>query len=288
MPTFDTPAPIRATLELLVADVRITATDRADTVVEVRPSDPSAAADLRAAEQTQVQFADGQLLVKTPKTLKTLGILRRSGSIDIEIALPTGSQLRADAALGSFHCTGTLGETAVRTAAGDVELQHTGPLEVNTSAGSVVARSVNGAARATTGSGTIRLGAVTGTAVLKNSNGDTQVDSVGGDLTAKMANGGVVAGQVGGSVDAATANGSIRIGAVRRGTVAVRSSMGELEVGIATGTAAYLDLHTQFGKVLNHLDGAGAPEPGEDNVQVRARTSFGDIIVRRGDTEELR
>ncbi|GAA3953673.1 DUF4097 family beta strand repeat-containing protein [Actinoplanes auranticolor] len=288
MPTFDTPAPIRATLELLVADVRITATDRVDTVVEVRPSDPSAAADLRAAEQTQVQFADGQLLVKTPKTLKTLGILRRSGSVEVEIALPTGSQVRADAALAAFHCTGTLGDTALRTATGDIELQHTGPLEATTSAGSVVARSVSGAARATTGSGTIRLGTVTGAVTLKNSNGDSRVDSVGGDLHAKAANGDVAAGHVRGSVDATTANGSIRIGAVHRGTVEVRTSMGELEVGVAAGTAAYLDLHTQFGKVLNQLDGTAAPEPGEDNVQVRARTSFGDIIVRRGDTEELR
>ena len=41
MPTFDTPEPITVTLELGVGDVRITASDRADTVVEVRPSDPA-------------------------------------------------------------------------------------------------------------------------------------------------------------------------------------------------------------------------------------------------------
>jgi DUF4097 and DUF4098 domain-containing protein YvlB len=288
MPTFDTPAPIRATLELLVADVRITATDRADTVVEVRPTDPSSAADQRTAEQTQVELADGRLLVKTPKTLKNLGILRRSGQIDVEIALPAGSRLHADVAVGALHCAGWLGDAVIRTATGDVELEHTGPLEVTTSAGSVVVRSVTGAARATTGSGTIQLGTVSGAVTLKNSNGDSRVDAVGGDLHAKAANGSVAAGHVQGSVDAATANGSIRIGAVHRGTVEVRTSMGELEVGIAAGTAAYLDLHTQFGKVLNQLDGTGAPEPGEDNVQVRARTSFGDIIVRRGDSEELR
>ena len=31
----------------------------------------------------------------------------------------------------------------------------------------------------------------------------------------------------------------------------VRTATGELEVGIARGTSAYLDLHTQFGKVIN-------------------------------------
>src|SRR5690349_15798228 len=115
MPTFATPAPIQATLELVVSDVRITATDRADTVVEVRPSDPGAALDVRAAELTRVEFSDGELLVKTPKTLKTLGLLRKTGSIDVVIALPAGSRVHGDAAVGAFHCAGSLGEARLRT-----------------------------------------------------------------------------------------------------------------------------------------------------------------------------
>ena len=37
MPTFDTPESITVTLEIGVADVRITAGERTDTVVDVRP-----------------------------------------------------------------------------------------------------------------------------------------------------------------------------------------------------------------------------------------------------------
>jgi DUF4097 and DUF4098 domain-containing protein YvlB len=288
MPTFPTPAPIRATVELVVGDLRIVATDRTDTTVEVRPSDPGAALDVRAAEQTRVEFTDGGLLVKTPKSLKTLGILRKTGSVDVEIALPTGSQLHAEAAVAAFHCAGALGDVRLRTAAGDVAVEHAATLTVTTSGGAIVAQSVAGDAHATTATGTIRLGTVGGTVTLKNSNGDSWVGSAEGRLRAKAANGDVVVGQARGDVEAASSNGSIRIGAVHRGSVAVRTAAGSLEVGIAHGTAAYLDLHTQFGKVLNHLDGAGAPEPGEPHVQVRARTSFGDIIVRRGDTEEIR
>ena len=40
MPTFETPEPISVSLELGVGDVRIAASERTDTVVEVRPSDP--------------------------------------------------------------------------------------------------------------------------------------------------------------------------------------------------------------------------------------------------------
>ncbi|GIE48911.1 hypothetical protein Ani05nite_24450 [Amorphoplanes nipponensis] len=283
MPTFDTPAPIRATVEMLVGDLRVAASDRTDTVVEVRPTDPGAPLDVRAAELTRVELTGGELLVKTPKTLKTLGILRKTGSIDVEISLPTGSQVRGEAAVAAFHCTGALGDVRLRTATGNVEVEHAATLSVTTAGGAIVAQSVAGDAHATTATGTIRIGTAGGTVTLKNSNGDSRVGTAGGDLRAKAANGDVVADHVHGDVDAASANGDIRIGAVHRGSVAVRTAAGELEVGIAPGTAAYLDLHTQFGKVLNHLEATGAPEPGEHNVQVRARTSFGDIIVRRGD-----
>ena len=40
MHRFDTPDPISVTVELAVGDIRIEASDRADTVVEVRPRDP--------------------------------------------------------------------------------------------------------------------------------------------------------------------------------------------------------------------------------------------------------
>ena len=52
MPIFETPEPISATIDLAVGDVRITASDRHDTVVDVRPSDASHEPDVRAAEQT--------------------------------------------------------------------------------------------------------------------------------------------------------------------------------------------------------------------------------------------
>jgi hypothetical protein len=60
MPVFDTPKPVTATLDLVLGDARITASDRVDTVVEVRPSDPSADLDVKTAEQTCIEYADGQ------------------------------------------------------------------------------------------------------------------------------------------------------------------------------------------------------------------------------------
>ena len=67
MPTFDTPEPILAIIDLATANVRINASDRADTVVEIRPSDEFSDADVQAAEHTQVEYADGRLLVRADK-----------------------------------------------------------------------------------------------------------------------------------------------------------------------------------------------------------------------------
>ena len=67
MPTFETPEPISAVVEIGIGDITFEAGDRADTVVEVAPGDPAKQADVRAAEQTRIEFADGQLLVKAPR-----------------------------------------------------------------------------------------------------------------------------------------------------------------------------------------------------------------------------
>ena len=95
--TFDTPEPISVTVDVVVGDVRITAADRRDTVVDVQPSDPASREDVKAAEQTRVECVSGHLLVKAPK-LRTWSIRSHGGSIDVTIALPAGSDMHGDRA----------------------------------------------------------------------------------------------------------------------------------------------------------------------------------------------
>ena len=61
MPTFGTPAPISVSLDIGVGSVEIIASDRADTVVDVRPTNPAKKIDVGAAEQTRVSYSDGTL-----------------------------------------------------------------------------------------------------------------------------------------------------------------------------------------------------------------------------------
>ena len=87
MPTFDTPEPISVTVEFGVGDLRMVASDRTDTMVEVRPSDPAKKADVTAAEQTRVEFAGGRLLIKAPKSWRQLTWRGGGESIDVQVEL---------------------------------------------------------------------------------------------------------------------------------------------------------------------------------------------------------
>ncbi|MGH9059871.1 MAG: DUF4097 family beta strand repeat-containing protein, partial [Acidimicrobiales bacterium] len=61
----------------------------------------------------------------------------------------------------------------------------------------------------------------------------------------------------------------------------LKTAFGEIEIGIHAGTAARLDVHTQLGTVRNHMDAAERPEPSDETVEVRARTSYGHVTIRR-------
>ena len=77
------------------------------------------------------------------------------------------------------------------------------------------------------------------------------------------------------------AHGDIRLGEVVRGAVVAKTAYGRIDVGIRDGVAAWLDLNTAFGKVRSELDASEQPTSGEDVVELKARTAYGDVTVRR-------
>ena len=94
MPIFETPERISLNVEYNLGDIRVTATDRTDTVVEVRPSTAGRAADIRAAEQTRIDFSNGTLFIKGPTDWKRFAILTGNGAVDVTVDLPSHSDVR--------------------------------------------------------------------------------------------------------------------------------------------------------------------------------------------------
>jgi hypothetical protein len=281
MPTFDTPEPISVTVELGVGDLRIVASDRTDTMVEVRPSDPAKKADVTAAEQTRVEYAGGRLLIKAPKNWRRYTPHGGGESVDVQVELPAGSQLRGETGVAALRCRGRLGECRYKTGIGDIQLDQAGAVQLRTGVGDITVERAGGDAELTTGSGSVQIDHIDGTAVVKNSNGDTWIGEVTGDLRVNAGNGRISVDQARETVAAKSANGDVRLGEVAHGTVLAQTAFGKVEIGIRDGVAAWLDLNTRFGNVHNDLDATGRPEQGEDAVEVRARTAFGDITVHR-------
>jgi DUF4097 and DUF4098 domain-containing protein YvlB len=277
MPSFETPEPISATAFVYAGSIRFTTGDRLDTVVDVRPRDPKKDLDVRTADQTEVSYASGTLTVTTPKA----NLLGRSGTVDVSVELPTGSNIDMTGAGTQMIGEGRLGEVRVKISAGDVRLDTTGPLQLKVSHGSSTVDRVEGMAEITTSTGNVRVGMVDGPAVLKNSHGSTTVGAVTGELRMSGANGAIDITRAEASVVGTTTNGSLRVAEVARGNVQLETSNGAIEVGIREGTAAWLDVSSNRGHVRNTLAASEAPEQTEETVKVRARSNWGNIDVLR-------
>ncbi|NUP10692.1 MAG: DUF4097 family beta strand repeat protein [Polyangiaceae bacterium] len=281
MPTFDTPQPISVHVELGVGAIRIAASNRSDTIVEVRPSNPASRADIAAATQTRVECANGRLIVKAAKGWWDFVAWGGRESIDIEIALPSGSRFEGKATMATLHCEGRLDDLRFKTGAGEIHVEHAGSAVVRTGAGNVNIERAAGRAEISTGTGLIEIGQVEGSATVQNANGDTWIGDVAGELRVNAANGEIAVDRAQSAAFVKTANGSIVLGEVACGEVVAETAFGRVDIGVVNGVPAWLELHTGCGKVRNELQAAAAPDASEEAVEIRARTGCGDIAIRR-------
>ncbi|MGC5168077.1 DUF4097 family beta strand repeat-containing protein [Luteimicrobium sp. DT211] len=177
MDTFTTPTPVRVVVDVPAGRVRLVATDRTDTTVEVRPADASRSRDAKAAERTIAELHDGTLRVSTPTANELFG---PSGVVEVTVGLPAGSdahvtgsaELRGVGRLGDVTAEGSYGPITLDEASsvqlstqdGDVRVARlTGPGEITTARGDLhVAEAVRGALALSTQLGDVTVGAAPG------------------------------------------------------------------------------------------------------------------------------
>jgi DUF4097 and DUF4098 domain-containing protein YvlB len=280
MPTFTTPGPAALTIKFAAGRLVVrTADDPADTVtVDVRPANPASSADVDHAAATLIEQRGDTIEVVAPSNKGWFG---RNPRLDVSAVVPTGTRVDTDVKSADVQLHGQLGRIDVSSASGDVTVEHADELSVRTASGDVACRSVGGNASVSTASGDVRVDAVSGSAEFASASGDVDVSRVDGDTRARTASGDVALRQVGGSVTARTASGDVRLGSVRRGAVEVDSASGDIEVGVATGTAAWLDVQSLSGSVSSTLDTADAPGDDTDTVSIHAHSLSGDVHIRR-------
>ena len=282
MNTFQTSAPITAVIELSVGDIKVNASDRADCTVSIRPRDEHRQADVRAAESAHVEYLNGALDVKSVKTwLRLVGPSKNDGAVVVEVNLPTDSSVIATTGMGLVHFEGELADTDVTAGMGDIRLDHVRALKARTGLGDVTVDDVAADAKVSTSSGSLRLGNIAGAATIKNSNGNVDIGQCGRYAHVRASFGNVTIGRALSSCSVVTAVGDIRIFEVSAGSVTIRTGTGAVTIGVRDGAAAWLELAAKYGSVRNGLTAAPGPEAADSTVEVRARTSGGDITVNR-------
>lgn len=220
MSTFTTPEPISAVLDIPAGSITFVAGDAAETAVEVLPANASKSRDVKAAEATKVEYAEGVLRVEVVTKNQYFG---PSGAVAVTVRLPAGSQAEVKAASAELRATGRLGDVVIDSAQGPIDLEDVAGARITSSASDV------------------SIGRLNGNAEIRTSKGD------------------------------------IRIAEAVRGTVVLRTDVGEVEIGAAAGVSATLDAGTTTGRIDNALknsEGAGA------ELAIHATSTVGDIVAR--------
>jgi len=279
MPAFDTPGPIAATVVVAGAQVRVTASDRTDTVVMVEPVDQASKKDVKVASRTKVDFAGGHLSVKTTVSGD------KDGSVAITIGLPASSSLVAYLTHSDVHADGSFGECELHMASGQVRLDRINALQANIAAGEVAIGHIAGRADIDGAAFAMRISEVKEPVKLSSSGGQTWIGHASADLDLSSGSGGFDIDRADGSVIAKTGDGPIRIGRLTRGQAELLNGSGNIEVGIGEGTEARVDANSERGSVRNSVPPQVIPEASGNMVTLHARTRHGDIIIQRAQTD---
>jgi hypothetical protein len=258
---FDRSTPVTVVLRAHGGAVEILGEDRLTTTVDVQPMSGNGA---EAAQQTRVVLEDDTLLVQVPGS--DAWSWRRSPKLRITVRVPAGSSVAGKTASADVRALGVLGDVRLDVASADIELaEATGDVSLDAASGDLTVGRVGGSLRAKSSSGDLRIGDVTH------------------DVNAESASGNIRTGAIGGSARAYTASGDIEVGSLRQGNADIRSASGDITVGVAAGSAVWMDVNTSSGKSVTDLTARGEVPPSDPpaELELRIRTASGDIRVHR-------
>ncbi|MFF7414910.1 DUF4097 family beta strand repeat-containing protein [Streptomyces lydicus] len=178
MQKFDTPTPISAVLAIPAGRIQLIAADRADTTIEVLPANASKSRDVKAAEQTTVEYTDGVLHIENSAKSQYLG---PSGAIEVTVKLPAGSRIEAKTASTELRTVGRLGDVAFEGAYHQIKIDEAKSLTLIAVDGDVEVGRLGGPAEISTARGDIRITEATGgTVVLRTQSGDVTIGAASG------------------------------------------------------------------------------------------------------------
>ena len=270
MHAFDTPGKTRLRVKNASGLISVDPSENGRTTVELqalRDDDTTR----QAIERATVEMNGNEVSVEIGVGGMGFGVgpawisFGRTPQVGVRIRCPEGADLECTTASADVEATGRLGNVEVKTAAGDVTVEHVGGLRMQSASGDVWAATVDGEARLQTVSGDVRLGTVKGPVSATLVSGDFAVDDAHTDLNAK------------------TVSGDQRINAVRQGEIRLQSVSGDVRIGIRRGTRLHIDASSTSGDVSSELDVKDEPSatPSGSEASLHAKTVSGDIEITR-------
>jgi hypothetical protein len=247
--TFHTPLPLELEVGIPSGDIEVETAEGEESNITVDGDD-------RLLEEVEIRH-DGDRLVVAFRGKAKFGFSLSP------LSLVFGSELRVRARVP--HGAGV----KVKTASADTRLDgHFGQVGVNSVSGDLRMR-----------------GEIAGNASIKTVSGDADLDRVDGDMSAQTVSGDLRIGPVAGSADTKTVSGDIRFQSITAGDVRFTSVSGDVEIGIAHGSAVDVDAGSTSGDLSSEVPLASEPLPGEGDpaptVVLRGRTVSGDVKVFR-------
>lgn len=267
MATHHTPSGLLLELRLSAGRCEIETADTEETVVEAEPMNDSAAsrAAAEALVETLSERSQGghKLVVAMPKLRRLVPL--NDAKVLVRIRAPHGAELDAGSASSDIIVRGRLGATEVRTASGDVAIETAErEIEVKTASGDVAIETAEQELEVKTASGDVKV------AVLRGAGG---VNTMSGDVTV---------GEASAPLTVNTMSGDVNVKRLASASVQLRSMSGDLRAGIARGATLFVDANSASGDVRSELPVSGsAPAGGQPDVELRATSMSGDIVVVR-------
>jgi DUF4097 and DUF4098 domain-containing protein YvlB len=278
MHTFETPSPVHLKVQLSQGLINVIGRDTTTTTVELEALHGDSAAQ-ELIDNARVEQRGDNIVVEVPKAKG--GLFRSRGEIRATITVPTGSHAKLETSSADIKTDGELGDLNVASGSGDVELDVVASAKVRTGSGDIAANTVHGSCDIKCGSADVAIGMIGGSSDVIAGSGDVTLGQLGGVLKIKTGSGDIVVKQAGDGIDALAGSGDVLVRRVEHGRLKAKTGSGDITIGVADGTAAYLDISTVTGDVTSSLDASEAPSEDDRTVELIIQSGTGDVVLQR-------
>ena len=264
---FQTPGPLTLELRMPAGEIRVQASERGDTVVELDASSSREEVS-QALEEARIEIrprGDGHVVIADVRPRRRFGMLFDRGGITMRVSCPSDADVEISTMSADVELRGRLGALSAELASADLRADElNGRVDVKSASGDVALDVVGDDASVASASGDVYVREVHGEAIVRTASGDVRVEEAADSITVQ------------------TASGDVRIGSATAGRVTIQSASGDQQVGIRRGSAVHLDVRTMSGDATSELE-VRDERPAADAplVELRATSMSGDIRVFR-------